>query len=205
MEDHLKLVKLSRDTLAASKVRVLNRGGAGNPDVLLVRQGDDFCVVKDFAPRGALTRAFAPRLVRREMRAYRQLAGHPFVPLLIAEIDELAFAVEYRPGRILGPTLADFVPKSFIDDLRGAVDEMHARGVVHLDLRHRSNALATRAGEPVLIDFASALCFRPGGFAARVILPWLAWIDRRAVDKWERQLRSGRAKKRDTGAQRDGR
>jgi tRNA A-37 threonylcarbamoyl transferase component Bud32 len=181
-------VKLSRATLADSRVRVLSEGGARGADVLLVRHEGALCVVKDFAGRGRLARLLARRLVRRELRAYRQLAGHPAVPRVVAEVDDLAFAIEYRPGRIMGPALASRVPASFVDDLRTAVSSMHARGVVHLDLRHRSNALAGEDGRPVLIDFASAQCFRPGSVAARSLLPLLALIDRRAVDKWERQL-----------------
>ena len=45
-----------------------------------------------------------------------------------------------------------------------------------------------RDGHPVLIDFASALCFRPGSPLARLILPWLARIDRGALQKWEMRL-----------------
>jgi hypothetical protein len=65
---------------------------------------------------------------------------------------------------------------------------MHARGVAHLDLRHRSNVLADAEGHPVLLDFASAVCVRPGGWAARWVLPWLMRIDARALRKWEVRL-----------------
>jgi len=177
-----------RDQLAAADVRVLSRGARANPDVLCVRRDACVCVVKDYSPRGALARRIAPWLVARELRAYRQLEGHPAVPRVLARLDELAFAVEYRPGEILGPRLAATLPASFIPELRAAVREMHARGVVHLDLRHRSNALADADGRPVLIDFASALCFRPGGVLARLLLPLLGRIDERAVEKWKAQL-----------------
>ena len=65
---------------------------------------------------------------------------------------------------------------------------MHERGVAHLDLRHRSNILAGEDGHPVLLDFASAICFRRGGWGARLLLPWLARIDRGALAKWEARL-----------------
>ena len=182
---------LSRDDLARARVEVLSRGGAGNADVLRVRLDGRECVVKDFSSRRGPIRWLAPWLVRRELRAYGRLRGHPAVPRLLGRLDALAFALEYRPGEILGPRLATRVPAGFVGELRDAVADMHARGVVHLDLRHRSNALADADGHPVLVDFTSALCFRPGGLAARFVLPLLAWIDRRAVDKWERQLRAG--------------
>lgn len=176
--------------LARSDVELLSRGGAGNPDVLLVRTGESVQVVKDFAPRGRWMRLVGSWLIRRELRAYRQLAAHPSVPRVLGEVDPLAFAVEYRPGDILGPAVAPRLPASFVDELRAAVARMHKLGVVHLDLRHRSNALADADGRPVLIDFASAICFRPGSLAARWLLPLLAVIDERAVDKWAAQLKA---------------
>lgn len=183
----------TRSSLAAADVEVLRRGRAGNPDVLRVREAGGEYVVKDFSGRGPWMRMLAPWLVRRELRAYEQLQDHPAVPRLLSRIDDLAFAVEYRPGQILGPRLATWVPPTFIPELRGAVRAMHARGVVHLDLRHRSNALADPDGHPVLIDFASAVRFRPGGLAFRILLPLLAWIDLRAVEKWQRQLEAASA------------
>ena len=180
----------SRLDLADGRAERL-RGGAGRKlDLLCVRTGDGVCVVKDAAAGGRLRQRWGAWLIRRELQAYEQLAGHPAVPRALGRVDELAFALEYRPGRIMGPRLSGQLPAGFIAELRAAVREMHARGVVHLDLRHRSNVLAGEDGHPVLIDFASAVCFRPGGFGARFVLPLLAWIDRRAVDKWERQLRS---------------
>jgi hypothetical protein len=181
---------LARADLAAEGVKLLNRGNVGNPDVLLVpRAGGPPLVVKDYRPRAAWVRATVGRWVaRREARAYRALEGHPAVPGFRGWIDALAFAVEYRPGRRMSRKLAGEVPADFPDRLEAALREMHRRGVVHLDLRHRSNVLVDEAGAPVLIDFGSAFTFRPGSWLARLLLPPLAWIDRRAADKWRERL-----------------
>jgi len=179
----------SRAELCARAGELLHRGNRRNPDVSLVEHAAGRVVVKDFAPRGVLVRAWlGPWLVSREVRAYRALAGHPSVPRLLGRIDRLAFAVEHRPGRRMSRKLADRVSPGFVASLEAAVREMHARGVVHLDLRHRSNVLLGEDGAPVLIDFASAVCFRPGGLAARFGLRLLSWVDRRAVEKWRRRL-----------------
>ena len=80
------------------------------------------------------------------------------------------------------------VPPDFVARLEQALAEMHARGVAHLDLRHRSNVLVGEDGAPVLIDFGSAVCLRPGSALARVLLPALARIDRSALEKWRVRL-----------------
>lgn len=176
---------LRRADLAARTLRVLHHGRARNPDVLLVATPDGPVVVKDFAPRGPFVRALlGPWLQRREMRAYRALAGHPAVPRLLGPIDALAFAVEYRPGRRMSRRLAGTLAPGFVARLSDAVRAMHERGVVHLDLRHRSNVLVDEGGDPVLIDFASALVLRPGSRLVR----WLARFDWSAVEKWRQRV-----------------
>ena len=180
---------LTRESLGRHTVEALSRGGRRNPDVLLVEAGGRRLVVKDFAARGWLVRATLGRwITAREMRAWRALRGHPAVPDFVAPIDALAFAVEYRPGERLSGRLLETLPAEFGDRLAAALAEMHRRGVVHLDLRHRSNVMVGEGGEPILVDFGSAFCFRPGGVAARLLLPLLARLDRLALAKWRARL-----------------
>jgi hypothetical protein len=185
---------VTRAALPGATRALLNRGNRRNPDVLLVEHGGEPLVVKDFAPRGAIVRATLGRwIAAREARAYRQLDGHPSVPRFRGWIDPLAFAVEYRPGQRLSRARAGALPADFLAKLATALADMHARGVAHLDLRHRSNVLAAGDGSPVLIDFGSAVCFRPGGVGARLVLPLLARIDRIALAKWQRKLGGGQS------------
>ena len=117
-----------------------------------------------------------------------RIARHPAVPAVVARLDALAFAVEYRPGERLSGRLLATLPAEFGNRLAAALAEMHRRGVVHLDLRHRSNVMVGEAGEPILIDFGSAFCFRPGSLRARLLLPPLARLDRLALAKWRSRL-----------------
>jgi len=175
----------SRAELRERTREVLSHGGSRNPDVLLVEAGPALVVVKDFAPRSALVRAtLGPLINRREIRALRALESHPEVPGYLGSIDDLAFAVAYRPGRRMSRKLQGSVPDTFIPHLERAIRRMHALGVAHLDLRHRTNVLVDAGGEPVLIDFGSAMVFRPGGLGARLVLPLLARIDLLALSKW---------------------
>ncbi|HKK51684.1 MAG TPA: serine/threonine protein kinase, partial [Myxococcota bacterium] len=80
----------------------------------------------------------------------------------------------------------------FLVELEESIREMHRRGVVHLDLRHRSNVLACAEGHPVLLDFASALRLDPERWPARWLLRLLASVDRRALEKWRVRLQPPR-------------
>src|SRR5262245_31083455 len=177
-----------RARLLSRVERVLNHGNYGNPDVLLVVHEGRECVLKDYAPRSWLIRNTVGRWITAlESRAWRALEGHPNVPRFIARVDALALLAEYRPGRPVSGRRA--VPASFLAELERAIEELHRRGIVHLDLSHRSNVLVDAAGHPVLIDFGSALTLRPGGLLAR----WLARVDRRALAKWKAKLVSSAA------------
>lgn len=182
--------KLRREDLRSGPVEVLSRGGWGNPDVLLCQSSDGECVVlKDFSPRPAWVRWSVGRwITRREVAAYRALEGVPEVPRIIGVVDALAFVLEYRPGEILTRSLIGRIPECFVEDLTRAVAAMHRRGVVHLDLRHRSNILADERGRPVILDLASAVRLRPGSWAHRLLMRRLAAFDERALEKWRDRL-----------------
>ena len=146
-------------------------------------------MVKDYAPRsGWVRRLLAPLLLRREALAYRRLEGMAAVPKLLGRVDGLALVFEYRPGELLSRSLRGTLPPEFLPELEAAVGEMHRRGVVHLDLRHRSNILAGEDGHPVLIDFASALRFDASKPWGRAACEALGAIDRRALEKWRARL-----------------
>jgi RIO-like serine/threonine protein kinase len=181
---------LKRRDLRGAGVTLLHGGRSRNPDVLRVERRDrPALVVKDFAPRAWWVRATLGRwIARREARAYQALAGHPAVPAFRGWIDPLAFALEYRPGRRMSRKLRGSLPPDFLARLEEALAEMHRLGVAHLDLRHRSNVLVGPDGTPILIDFGSAICLRPGGPLARYVLPLLARVDRSALAKWRERV-----------------
>jgi serine/threonine protein kinase len=71
------------------------------------------------------------------------------------------------------------------------VAQMHARGVVHNDLRKRDNILVAPDGSPVLIDFNASVCLPLGSAAGRATLGVLRRIDEAAVFKWKARLAPG--------------
>ncbi|MBJ21739.1 MAG: hypothetical protein GY910_11925 [bacterium] len=186
---HDRFEPLSRREISERTLEVLNRGGWGNPDVLLVEVDGGRAVVKDFAPRKRWVRRFlAPRLIAREEEAYRRLEGVPAIPRLLGRLDGNALMIEYRPGVFLSRSLSSRLPPGFLGELEATIHEMHRRGVVHLDLRHRSNILAGEDGRPIVIDFASALRFDATTAWGRALVVLFGWVDRRAMEKWRVRL-----------------
>jgi hypothetical protein len=179
--------ELTRSNLGERTLATLARGNWNSPDVLLVECGPKRVVVKDYSPRSQCLRStFGRWQIRRELDIYCSLAGHPAVPRLLRRLDRYALVIEHRPGvrfSLRRPWL--FSPR-FIGGLREAVAGLHERGVVHLDLAHRSNVLAAPDGSPLLIDFDGSLRFRRRSWAWRWLFPMARRVDERALVKWER-------------------
>jgi hypothetical protein len=76
-------------------------------------------------------------------------------------------------------------------ELGEIVERMHAAGLVHLDLRGRENVLMGADGRLFVVDLASALWFRPGGWAHRLCFRSLAKLDEAALMKWKHLLGAG--------------
>ena len=183
---------VTRENLAQRTAAALQKGRGTSPDVLLVESDRDLVVVKDFAARAFLVGwILGPWLHHREERAYRLLGDHPSVPRLLGRLDARALVVEHRGGTRFSRRRPWTFSPEFGRQLEQAVQGLHARGVAHLDLSHRSNLRAGPDGRPLLLDFASAITFEPGSWGARWLLPIAAGVDRRAVRKWRRRL--GRA------------
>src|SRR5262249_10226300 len=96
------------------------------------------------------------------------------------DAERLAFA-EIRPGEAAG----------LIAKLRTIVDALHAKGIVHNDLRGRENVLVTKNGDLVVIDFAAAAHLRPGGLAHRLFFRFLSMTDEAAFLKWKGMIAPG--------------
>jgi pimeloyl-ACP methyl ester carboxylesterase len=139
-------------------VRVLNRGGPANPDVLvLARGGAEPVIVKDYARRSRLARLLGPAFVRHELAMLERLEGIPGVPRPVGRLGRLALAMELVDGVPLRRhALPEGLDAAFFDALEGIVAAISARGVVHLDLRSPTNVLCTRSGGPAIVDLASA-------------------------------------------------
>lgn len=156
------------------------------------RNGTD-CLVKDVRYCAPFYRFFWGRLfLWREALIYGKLAGLPFVPRFFGRLDADALVMEKVDAPPLTRFRGDDLDPAFYDRLEACVAALHARGVVHFDLRHRSNILVAPGGAPVLIDFASALHLGTGPLG-RLLVPLLGAVDRSGVMKYRVRDFPGRA------------
>jgi len=134
---------------------------ATKADIFLWEEDGVRLIVKDYAPRPAWIRLMLGRgMVRREVRAYRQLQDIAGIPRFAGQVDALAFAVEFVEGCDLSHFRRGEVPPEFFPKLLLLLESVHRAGVAQGDLHHR-DVLMGPGNEPYLVDFSTA-AFREG-------------------------------------------
>ena len=165
----------------------LVKGSFGKPDLNRVEVEGRTLMVKDVWRKNLFFRwTLGLWLIHKEWKIYSQLKGVHGVPQAIERIDHFAFAMEFVPGRPIerGETLQP----SFFPHLEQVLREVHKRGVVHLDLRHKGNILISEKGEPFLIDFNSSFYYKEKGLFRRFIFPILRWVDHGGLLKLKERI-----------------
>lgn len=140
-------------------------------------------LIKDVRSSTPLFRRTIGRfLIRQEGSIYERLKGCDFVPRFLGWLDADAFVLEWVPGSNLG--VCQPLRVEFYDRLLACIRRLHARGVVHLDLRSRRNILVTTDGRPMLVDFGNAMFVGRSWLSRRLLVPLLGCIDRSATVKY---------------------
>lgn len=168
-------MSVDRKDIEKNSVRLVE-GNFGKPDLYRVEVEGRTLMVKDVWRRNLFfCWTLGLWLIHKEWKIYSRLKGVQGIPQPIERIDRFAFTMEFVSGRPIqrGETL----PDSFFSYLEQALGEIHKRGVVHLDLRHKGNILISDRGEPFLIDFNSSFCFKEKGLFRRLLFPILRWVD----------------------------
>jgi predicted Ser/Thr protein kinase len=148
----------------------------GKPDLSLVKAEGRTLMVKDVREKPFIFRwTLGLWLIRKEWKIYLRLKGIQGIPDGVVRIDRFAFAMEFVEGRPI--ERQETLAPAFFPDLERMLKEIHGRGVVHLDLRHKGNILVSEEGKPYLIDFNSSISFREKGFLRRFLFPLLRWVD----------------------------
>jgi len=177
---------MERKELESCVVSSIQRGLLGKPDLVLVKQGDQPLIVKDVKKKNFFYRwTLGLWMIHWEWKIYCRLNGIRGIPRSVNRVDRFAFAIEFIPGQPIHREAV--LPPHFFAELERILKEVHARGVVHLDLRHKGNILISETGDPVLIDFNSSLCLK-NGLLLRFLFPVLRWVDRGGLLKLKQRV-----------------
>jgi len=182
---------LTEADLRSERVHLHQKGEWGKADILLVETDRGKAIVKDFGRKILPVRWYGRWQIRREASIYRRLSGIAGVPRYYGRIGKNAMAIEFIPGERISHWKRRDLPPTLFPRLGKLIDEIHSRGIVHIDLRKRDNILVNAAGEVFIIDFNASFRFSRGGPAARWLFPALRKIDHFGLLKWKAALAPG--------------
>lgn len=154
------------------------------PDVKVISMNGDLVVEKTYRDRGALVRIMGIFLISWERFIYAKIQGINGIPQLIPGPDRYSLMTGYLGGKNLREYNGS-AGQAYFTALADLIEKIHARGVVHLDLRNRRNYGIDDHGDPYLVDFASGL-YLP---CAKTVVKVLAIIDWMGYAKVKQRLR----------------
>lgn len=147
---------ITRQNLPHLPRKVLRKGRIFNATLWCVLLDQEW-VVKDFTASPWFCRwTFGRLAIRHEYKVLCRLQGLDGVPRDPFRLDAWALGYRYVPGMSL--RMLDDRPfgGDFFRQLEQIAEHIHARGIVHLDLRNSRNVLVDATGRPCVIDFQSA-------------------------------------------------
>ncbi len=155
------LDELTRENIDDYVVDEIGQFKWSDARVGIVECGGHKAILKDVRGCHPLFRfMMGRRLIRREYDYYEILDGVAGVPKAYRRLDRDAFLIEYIEGLPLSEKFArrqNVLTPELFDAYARLIDALHARGIVHLDLRNKKNFLFGPNGEAYIVDFASAL------------------------------------------------
>jgi len=170
-------------SLEGATLRFLRARSRTRPDLRLIEWQGQRAVAKDWANAWPFMRPHARRCLDREWRALEALSDLPGIPRPVARLPH-AIIVSFLEGMPLHDArVRREKHREFFEALGACVDQIHARGVVHLDLRQRRNILYGPDGQPKVLDFEAALVCDPARLTGRSVLHWGRRVDRLAILK----------------------
>ena len=148
-----------RSDLAPEKLKLMRDGRFANARVYLFEHGGKRWTVKDFSCRSPIVRWFlAPYLLGHELKVIRRLSGMRGIAQEAFRIDRNALAIAYQDGVPLSKLEhTTGYPVELFKSMEELMNELHKRGVAHLDARGTGNWILGSDGYPRLIDFQAAV------------------------------------------------
>jgi hypothetical protein len=144
------------------------------PDVSLIHVDSRLLVEKTYRNKAWPVRIVGILLVSWEAFIYSRLKGISGIPMLTGRPDRYTLLTTYMGGENLKATTKK-PDSAYFEKLSRIIEQMHQRGVLHLDLRNRRNYGIDPSGIPYLVDFASCL-YVPWPLKLRDIIASIDWM-----------------------------
>ncbi len=150
------------------------------PDILIIEREQQFLAAKDFRSKGWVTRnLWGPLNLMYEKFILSKLDGIAQIPRIIGLEDYNCLLI----SRINGDEIKKsrhLLSENFFDQLLKIADDLHSRGVLHLDLGHKSNIMVDHHGNPAIIDFNCSL-YLPPNTIFRPLIRLLSMVDQYSI------------------------
>ncbi len=160
--------------------RIIATRKSMKPDILIAENDGEFIVAKDFRNKIWLARSFwGPLNIMYEKFILQKLKGITGIPEFIGLEDYNCLLLSYIDGDIIKKSCQNIAP-GYFDRIFNIVEEIHARGVLHLDLGHKSNIMVRKNGNPAIIDFNTSIYLPLNSFFSP-ILRLLSKIDTTSI------------------------
>lgn len=173
---------LKRKDIEAKTICILRPGAGSRPDVRLIEHKSQRLVLKDYSQGNTTLKALGVMLLWRERTAYEHLEGLAGIPRCHGQLDPYTLVTQYVDACQSSDVPVELLTEDLFVRLRLLIDAMHARGVVHGDLKRLDNILISADGTPYLLDFSAAF-WNGSNPAAAFVMPYLIDDDIRAVYK----------------------
>ncbi|MCD6569899.1 MAG: hypothetical protein J7L53_04265 [Deltaproteobacteria bacterium] len=159
------------DAKTLKKVRIYG------PDVALIKWGEIDAVEKTYRNRPLLIRLLGIYLTAWEAYIYSKLNGLPGIPRLITKPDPFTLIITYIEGENLRDT-SKIPDEQYFTKLAEIIEQIHKRGILHLDLRNRRNYIIDNKGLPYIVDFGSCVYIPWPGFLRDVLakIDWMGFL-----------------------------
>lgn len=178
-----KNLGFTRADIPKLTVAVLRASAGSRPDVRLLNVNGRLVVIKDYAAGANLFKRNIGRiLIAREYAAYQRLRNIPEIPECLGCLDPETLVLEYAEAEETPSVDPSRLTPEFFVHLLALIEQLHARGIAHGDLKKLANILIDRENQPVLIDFTAAILTGSNPLAA-LALPYVFEDDIRAVYK----------------------
>jgi serine/threonine protein kinase len=159
------------------------------PDVFIAELDGEFIVAKDFRNKiWVARRIWGPLNVMYEKFILQKLKGISGIPSFIGLEDYNCLLISHIDGDEIKKSSDNLNPDYFAG-LFDIVSDIHKRGVLHLDIGHKSNIMVDQSGNPAIIDFNTSVYLPQNSFFSP-LFRLLAKIDNTSILRLKLRFRS---------------